>query len=440
MNYTELLNKAKEFGFSDLEIYEDHSSSLTIGIYNGIVDKNKISDVTQITIRGIYNGKMASIVLENENESIDFILNNLKNNASIISTEEEFMIYEGDTVYPKARDIRNDFQEYTTFQKIEMLKGIENNIKALDSRIVFVPYCNYSEEKSSVKIINSKGLNISKENEYCALVLQAVAKENNDSQSGFKVDVQLRYENLDTKKLAEEVVRRTVSMLNAKSIPSKTYPVIIENEAMTDLLSAFFPVFSGESAIKKLTPFLGKENEKIMSDLITIVDDPLHKDAIINEPFDDEGVACNRKVIVDKGVLKTLLHNLKTAKYFNTKSTGNGFKSGATIEVNPVNFYIEPGVKSKEELIKEMNDGLLITSVEGLHAGVNAISGDFSLKSQGFLISEGKISRPVTLIVAAGNFYKLMNEVVAVGSDLELGHQGIAAPSIMFKGLAISGE
>ncbi len=440
MNYNELINKSKEYGFSDLEIYEDRNSELTISIYNGNVEKNNISDATQITIRGIYNGKMSSMILENNNESIEFILNNLRTNAQIISTEEEFSIYEGDAVYPKAREIKNDFQEYTTYEKIEMLKGLEKEVKSLDSRVAFVPYCNYEESKTTIRIINSKGLNIEKGNEYCALVLQAVARENNDSQSGFKVDVQLKYENLDVKKLATEVVERTVSMLNARSIPSKVYPVIIENEAMTDLLSAYFSAFSGEAAIKKITPFLGKENEKIMSDLITIVDNPLREDAILNAPFDDEGVACSEKVIVDKGVLKTLLHNLKTAKYFNTKSTGNGFKRGATIDVSGANFYIEPGIKTKKELIQQMNEGLLLTGVEGLHAGVNPISGDFSLKAQGFLVTEGKIDRPITLIVASGNFYKLMNAVVAVGNDLELGYQGIATPSILFNGLAISGE
>ena len=81
-----------------------------------------------------------------------------------------------------------------------------------------------------------------------------------------------------------------------------------------------------------------------------------------------------------------------------------------------------------------------MTSLEGLHSGVNPISGDFSLKTSGFLIKKGQIERAVTLIVAAGNFLQLMNKVEEVGSDLELSYQGIGAPSIKFKGIAISGE
>ncbi|MFA7367561.1 MAG: TldD/PmbA family protein [Bacilli bacterium] len=440
MNYTELIKRSYELGFSDLEVYERTSSDLTIAIYNGVVDKNKISDVTVSTIRGIYNGKMASMILENLEEDIDFVLENLLKNAKSLTTEEEFMIYEGDKEYPKVKHVENDFSNYTNFDKAELLKQLELKVKQKDSRIVFVPYCNYQEVKSAVKITNSKGLNVEKTNQYCALIVQAVARENNDSQSGFKVDVKLRYDDLNVDKIVDDVVTKTVAMLNAKSIPSKNYPVIIENDAMTDLLSSFMSVFSGEAAIKKLTPLLEKENQLIMSDLVTIVDDPMCSEAIMNEPFDDEGVACYKKEIVSNGVFKTFLHNLKTAKYFKTKSTGNGFKSGSTITVSGANVYITPGEKSKNDLIKEMNEGLLLTTLEGLHAGVNAISGDFSLKAQGFLVEKGQVSRAVTLIVAAGNFYKLMKDVVAVGNDLEIGHQGIAAPSILFKGIAISGE
>jgi PmbA protein len=440
MNYQELIKRSIALGFSDLEVYEDTSSNLSVAIFNGVVDKNEISDVSQVAIRAIYNGKMAYLDLENKDEDIDFVLNILKNNADSLTTEEEFLIYEGSENYPVVKHIENDFANYTNLDHIELIKKLEAKVKAADPRIVFVPYCNYEESKSVVRIINSKGLDISKCNEYCAVVVQAVARENEDSQSGFEVSVKLKYDNLDIDKICDDVVKKAVSMLNAKPVPSKVYPTIIDSEAMTDLFSSFQSVFSGEAAIKKITPLLGKENTQIMSELISIVDNPLKEDAIVIQPFDDEGVACYQKEIVKGGEFVTFLHNLKTARYFKTTSTGNGFKAGATIGVRGANLYIAPGTVSKEEMIKGIEEGLLLTSLEGLHAGVNPISGDFSLKASGFLIKNGNISRAITLIVASGNFFKLMNEVDTVGNDLELGYRGIGSPSIKFKGLSISGE
>ncbi len=228
-------------------------------------------------------------------------------------------------------------------------------------------------------------------------------------------------------------------MLGAEAIESKTYPVIIENEAMADLLSGFSSMFTGEAAVKKLTSLLGKEGQKIMQDNVTIVDDPLLAGAVNSQPFDDEGVACYKKAVVENGVFKTFLHNLKTAKTFNTKSTGNGVKSGS-IGTRGINLYIEKGNATKEELISSIEEGLLITDLSGLHAGLNAISGDFSAQSSGFYIKNGKIEKPVTLIVVSGNFIKMMNEIDEIGSDLFLGYSGVGAPSIKFKGLPVSGK
>ena len=229
-------------------------------------------------------------------------------------------------------------------------------------------------------------------------------------------------------------------MFNAKPVKTDRYKVIMERDAMSSLLGAFSGMVSGDQAIKKITPFLGKENKKIFSDKITIIDNPLLEGAINKDPFDDEGVACYEKEIVKDGVLKTMLHSLKTAKYFNTKSTGNGFASGRGITAMGDNFYIQNGTMSKEDMIKSLDKGLLITGLDGLHAGLDPISGDFSLKASGFYIEGGKISRPVTLIVVSGNFVQMMNDVISVGNDLEIATRSVFAPSILFNDLPVSGN
>ena len=440
MNYTRLMKQALKEGFSDLEVYESYSRDLTISIFNQRVEKNEQSEMTTVTIRAIYQGKMAYLQLENKTEKPSFILSNLKQNASSLTTDEEFSIFGGSDHYPVIEQEPIDFDSYSNADKIALLQRVETAVKAIDARIVMVPYCQYQESISSVRIINSKGLNVKKNNHYAAILLQAVAREQEDSQSGFEVQVKHQIKDLNTETITKSVAKKTVAMLNAKSIASKEYPVVIENEAMSDLLSAYQSIFSGESAIKKITPLLGKEGTEIASPLVTIYDAPLKKGAILNQPFDDEGVACYDKEVVNKGVFKTFLHNLKTAKYFHTESTGNGFKAGANVGVSGTNFYIAPGDMSKEAMIASIEEGLLITALEGLHAGVNPISGDFSLKASGFHIVKGQVVRPVSLIVMAGNFFNLLKQVEVVGSDLFLSIEGIGSPSIKINKIAISGE
>lgn len=443
MNYQELIKRANKNNFDAIEVTENTTKSMNIAIFNGKVDKNEISEITNISIRAIINGKMSYLTLENENEDLDNVLQSLRENANILTTDEQFEIFSGSEEYPKVEETPIDFDDFTMLDNINLLKELENNVKNADNRIIYVSFCEYEQELNTMRIVNSKGLDLTKSNHYSLVAIQAVASENGKTCSGFSIDAKVKRADINPKAICDDVVRKTVSMLNAKPIKSSIYPVIIENETMIDLFATFQSMFSGEAAIRGITPYVGKENTLIMSDKITIIDDPLMRGVGVLEtqPFDDEGVACYSKKIVDNGVFKTMLHNLKTAKYFNTTSTGNGFKAANGIIARGHNMYIENGCISKDDMIKSIEKGLLITDLDGLHAGVDVVSGDFSLKASGYYIENGEISRAVTLIVIAGNFYKLLKEEVeAIGNDFKMKYNAIGAPSIKFSHIAVSGE
>lgn len=440
IDFKKIIDCAKAKGFESTEIIEQKRNSLNINVFKGNVEKNVSSDLSTITIRGIINGKMASTKIENFDCDVDNVLESLKYNILSIDSEEKNEIFEGSKSYPKVLINDYDFDSVKTSKKIEALLNLEKKCFELDKRIASVSRCAYSESEAKYHIINSKGLDITKSYKYCVAYALVVARENNDAKNANYVEVKKTFEDIDFDLIAKEAVRKAIASLNAKSIPTGKYKVIIENTTMSKLFGTFSSMFSGDSAMHKITPLLGKENQKIMSDLITIIDNPLLEESVAPEPFDDEGVACYEKTIVDKGVLKTMLHSLKTAAFFNTTSTGNGFTGGRGISANGCNMYIKGGTKSKEELISSLDEGLLITGLDGLHAGADSISGNFSLKSSGFYIKDGKIVKPVTLIVISGNFIDLMNNVVEVACDLKYTSDNELSPSILFNSLPVSGE
>lgn len=435
-----LIDKALKLGFEDIEIIEKSKKSLEISLFDSKVDQNVLSSNNSISVRALYNEKMVNMNIENFDIDIDEVLNKLKNNALSIDSEEKNEIFAGSKEYPTVEKNTFDFNTIDTSKKIEFLLKLERKVKELDSRVVKVSDCAYEESESKSHFINSKGLDITKENKYCVAVVGVVASDNGDIQNEYEFVAKKTFDELNVEEIAKKAVEKTIAKFNAKPVKTDKYKVIIENGAMSSLLGAFHSTFTGMAAMRKITPFLNKENEQIMSDKITIMDNPLLSDAIVKHPFDDEGVACYSKEVVKNGVLKTLLHNLKTAKFFNTTSTGNGFSGARGITTSGCNFYIEKGSKSKEELIKSLDKGLLITSLEGLHSGVDAISGNFSVKASGFYIENGEIVRAVTLIVISGNFIEMMNDVLEVGSDLEVTTRSVFAPSILFNDLSISGE
>ena len=184
-----------------------------------------------------------------------------------------------------------------------------------------------------------------------------------------------------------------------------------------------------------------KIGEHIASSNITIIDNPLLENGFATTAFDSEGVATFRKNVVESGVLKTYLYNLKSAAKDNTVSTGNGFKSGfkGAVSTSTTNFYIENGTVDFDKMAEEMHNGLYITDVAGLHSGASAISGDFSFAAEGFKVENGKITTAVNQITIAGNFYNILNNIAIVGNDLKFNSSAIGSPSLMIKDISVGG-
>ena len=165
--------------------------------------------------------------------------------------------------------------------------------------------------------------------------------------------------------------------------------------------------------------------------------------ALTKIPFDDEGVLTTEKAIIDKGTFATALYDLKSAYKAGRNSTGNGFRSGSAVSEMPTNLVVEAGDKDLEGLMEEVGEGIMLTDLSGLHAGVNAISGDFSLLCEGYLIENGKKGRPVEQITVAGNFYDVIKSIKSVGNDiinLPSGEAEFFTPSVYVGELAISGD
>jgi PmbA protein len=235
---------------------------------------------------------------------------------------------------------------------------------------------------------------------------------------------------------------RKLSQLGSKNIVSKDYPVLIRNDAAAQLLATFSSNFSAENTQAGISFLKDKLGMQLTSEKISIVDDPMLEDGLASRTFDSEGVATKKLTLVDSGVLKSLLHNQKTAKKDQTVTTGHAYKESykSAIKVGPTNLYITPSQKSFKDLLTSMEEGIFITSLSGLHSGANQVSGDFSLAANGFYVKDGKIQYPVNLMTIAGNFYQLLLNVEEIGSDLMFPLSPIGSPSILIQSLSVTVE
>lgn len=437
MNLEKLFKSAKEKGITDLEIFASDRSSLSIEIFDGEVDKYEIADTNALTVKGIFNNKMGTFRTEVlDDDVIDEILDTIIASAKEIDSLDDAIIYEGDKSYKDLRDLYNDnLYNLDVQKKINHLLALDKFLHEFDPRVTVVETM-YSENNNAVMLKNSKGINLSNKANSAYIGGSVIVKDETDQRVGFDVMISNDFNDFDIETIGKEIVEDALASLGAKPVPSDNYEIVFANGAIATLLSAFQSIFSADSVQKGLSLLKGKLGEVVGSDLVTIVDDPFMKKSASSRSFDDEGVATIYKEMVSKGVLKTFLHNLVSAKKDNVKSTGNGFGGS----VAAVNLKMEPGKSSLEEMIASCEKGVFITNVQGAHAGVNPISGDYSLQASGYYIENGKKVKPVALITVAGNFLETLKDITMVGNDLKMSYYGVTSPSIKVKSMTVSGS
>lgn len=449
IDYKILVDKIFQKGkrkMDEMEVFIEKNNKLALEVFQGQVDKYSISQSGGLSLRGLSNGKMGYSYTEKIDESsIDMLIDEAYENGKYIDSTDKENIFAGSNKYEEVKGDSQGLKNTPLADKIKFLKLLEKEALGLDSRVTSVQNVSYTEIERERYIMNTKGVDLSDKFTGGIVYISLITKDGDDVKTGMSFRVFKEFSELDYKEMAKEAVKRGISMLGAKAIKSSEYPVVIENQTFASIISAFSPVFSGDNVQKGLSLLKDKIASKIASDLLTMIDNPLLEDGFGTRAFDDEGTATRVNKIIDKGRLNTYLHNWKTGKKDGIKSTGHGRRSSykSSLSISPSNLYIEKGNNTFKELVGSVEKGLLISQVEGLHSGLNSVSGDFSLSASGYKIRNGKIGEPVNLITIAGNLYDLLRNIEMVGNDLKftLPSMGyIGSPSIKIKSLSISGE
>lgn len=438
----QVLKAAKEAGLEQAEIYTARADTLRVLATGGQVADYAVADKIGVSLRGIYEGRMGYCSTQAlDEEAIAQLIDGVKESAALCEGEQDESIYPGDEEYVKVECFEPALEEIPAEKKVALARELEAAVAKYDPRLT----CNMAGVSSSsgaVALENSFGLKLESRDNMLVAHVSVAAREGEKVASGGAVRAIRDIAAIDVEELVREAGDEAIAALEAAPVPSGSYDVVIKNGTMVDFLSTFCGVFSAENAQQGLSLLKDKEGSMIAAPCVTIIDDPLKEDGFATCPFDAEGVAAYKKTVVDAGKLTTLLHNRKTAAKAGVKSTGNAAKASyaSPVKVAPTNFYIDAGETEFDALLEKLDSGLLITDVAGLHAGANAVSGDFSLLCSGFVVENGKKGRAVKQITVAGNFFKLLENIEAVGADLKFPSDPIGSPSVLVRGMSIAGK
>lgn len=427
-------------GVEDWEIVFSSGTSISAEMVDEeLVDFSSATD-TSISARVIVDGREGVATSQRVDESvIPALVSMALENSRVKEIDPSYTpeIHKGDESYPQKTCLGGHLA--TASQIKDVLTRTQKAIFASDGRVSKGTGSSAATGSGETYVENSKGLSLHDSWSSSYISSSVIVKEGDDVKNAY-----LTVEGDITKADMSPAVDKALRRLAAGTVASGSRPVIFSPECFNMFLSTFSSAFSGKSALLGLSPYRDKVDTQIAASCVTLIDDPLYPDYPAQCTFDGDAYATFTKPVIESGVLRTLLYNRQWALKAGCRSTGNAVSTPAGSAIRPYSFYIAPGSICFDNLASQAGDGIYVTAMKGFHAGADAVSGDFSIESSGFLIRGGKVEGPVQGFTVAGNFFQMLKDIQAVGDDLEfdvtLSSFRTGSPSVLVSGLSIAGK
>ncbi len=309
-----------------------------------------------------------------------------------------------------------------------------------DPRVVHVHPAEYAEGEAQVWLRNSLGLELSHRSTVASAgVVAMAADEKHGQEVAYESDSRRFLAELDPAELGRRAGRRAASYLGGEPMPDGRYDVVLENRVAAQFVGLLAHSFLGDNLVKGRSLLGPREGRKALSELVTLLDDGLWPKGLGTAPFDGEGTLRRRTVLVERGVVRGFVFDRLWAAAAGRQTTGNAGRGSlkAPPGVGFSNLVLEPGQGSRDELVSQVERGMLITEIMGGHTA-DPISGEFSFGASGYLIEKGRVGRPVKSMAMAGQVVELFNRLAAVGGDLEF-FGSLGVPSLLVSDVSLSG-
>lgn len=230
---------------------------------------------------------------------------------------------------------------------------------------------------------------------------------------------------------------RTVAHAGARKPPTGAFPVLYDERVASSLIGHLVQAINGTMIARGSSWLLDALGEQVLPTHMSLVEDPLRLRASGSRPFDAEGLPSTARTIVDQGILTGWTLDLATARQLGMQSTASATR-GTSAPPSPgvTNLALTQGDQSREDLLRDMGTGLLVTSMIG--SSVNPTTGDYSRGASGFWVENGQVTYPVNECTLAGNLRDML-KTLRPANDARP-HLSRVVPSVLVEGLTLAGE
>ena len=418
--YQSIINKLElKVDYADIRVGDSFNNSI-------VMKDNKIDNIDtginySVGIRVLKNGAWGSAYTSDINKVQEVadkaiqLANNLKSDVELTEPNPH-----EDIVESKAKLKINDV---SIEEKIEAMKEANQagQLEGIQSINI-----SYSEAESTNLLLSTEGTNITTHNNRVIFSMNSVASNGEVMQIGHKslggVQGFELIKNADLEEFGRNISNKAISLLDAKTPPSGDFPVIFDSElAGVFIHEALGHASEADIILQNDSILKNKMNQKIGSELITVVDDASYEKGFGYYPYDVEGTKTEKNVLVENGVLKSILSSRETAKKLGRESSGN---ARSIIKDQPIvrmsNTYIAPGESTFDELLEDMPTGIYLKGSRG--GQVDTGRGIFQFNAvEAYVIENGELGDHLRDVSLSGSTLDILNNVTGVADDLKLG-------------------
>ena len=334
--------------------------------------------------------------------------------------------------------------EWTMERRVELALAVERAARQRDPLITNVEDTVYSDSEARAALANSNGFCASFEESQCYAFAYAFAGEGADLMTGMGFGVGRGPDQLDPEQVGREAADRAIALHGARQPTSRRCPVVLDPFVAASFAGIIGRTLSADAVQRGRSLFADKEGQRIAAPAFRLVDDGLHPEGFATAPFDGEGVPQQTTPLIEDGVLRTYMFDTYTANKAGRDSTGNGMRGSyrSPPSVGASNLLVDAGTRGLDELLRAAGDGLYVTSVTGLHSGVNPVSGSFSVGATGRLIRDGELAEPAREMTIASDLVSMLEAVQDSGNDARWIPFGgsVKAPSLLVREMTVGGS
>ena len=426
-----------------VEAFVVHEAETEVRAYEGEIESLTRAEAQGIGVRVIAAGKQGYAYAGTlDEEALQETLREARDNAEFAEADEFNGLASPDGVATPVLELWSDaLSSYSTDDKVALAIELERLTREAEPRISGIESAEYIDTAFEAAVATSTGIATTSRETGCYVSTYALAEENGETQTGFGFSIGRDPGVLDPRVAAADAADRATRLLGASKPSSERLTVVLDPWVTAQFLGIVGHTLTGDAVLKGRSMFADRLGDQVAASSITLVDDATDPAAFTASAVDGEGLATRKIPLIVDGELQSFLHNAYSGRRAGAPSTGSavrgGFKSGPGVGAHAL--ALTPGDRSPEELIAQIDNGFLVQGVAGLHSGVNPVSGDFSTGAEGLRIRSGELAEPIREVTIASTLQRLLQDIVAIGDDLEWLPMSAAGVSLVVADVTMSG-